>query len=62
MTIKELINELENFDENMEVVMGSTNSMYVNSIRCATTKELAAFFGKDREVILLKADNQIGAV
>lgn len=62
MTIRELIYELESFDKDMEVVMGSTNSMYVNSIRCATTKELAAFFGKDREVVVLKADNQIGAV
>ena len=62
MTIRQLINELECFDDDMEVVMGSTNSMYVNSIRCATTKELAAFYGEDREVVVLKADNQIGAI
>lgn len=62
MTIRELIDELEYFDENTEVVMQGVNSMYVDSISHATTKELRANWGKDREVVVLVAEDQEGAV
>lgn len=62
MTVKELIDELKYFDGNMEVVMKPSNSMYVNSISHADTKELRAFYGKDRNVVTLISYGQEGAV
>ena len=62
MKVKTLIEELENYDGDMEVVMGSTNSMYVNSILNARKKELRSFWGKDRDVLVLVAEDQVGAV
>ena len=39
MTVKDLICELENFDEDMEVLIQSTNTMYADSIYGAEEKE-----------------------
>lgn len=62
MTVRELIEELECFDEDMEVVMRPSNSMYVDGINGAITKELRAFYGEDRDVLVLTSDGQEGAV
>lgn len=62
MTIRELIDELECFDGNEEVVMKPYNSMYVDGIRYVDTKELRSFYGKDRNVVVLMSDGQEGAV
>lgn len=62
MTVRELIEELECFDEDMEVVMRPSNSMYVDGIYGVITKELRAFYGEDRDVLVLTSDGQEGAV
>ena len=62
MKVKELIRELENFDGDMEVVTKQSNGMYVEAISGADTKELRSFWGKDRTVVVIMPDSQIGAV
>lgn len=62
MTVKDLIYELETFDGDMEVLIQSTNTMYVDSIYGAEEKELRAFYGDDRDVLVVVAGGQIGAV
>lgn len=62
MTVKELKELLGSFDDNMEVVMKPSNSMYVDAIRGAREKEMIAMFGKDREVLVLLSGGQEGAV
>lgn len=62
MTVRELIEELECFDDDMEVVMQPSNSMYVDGINGASTKELRAYYGDDRNVLVLTSSGQEGAV
>ena len=62
MTVKELIYELENFDEDMEVVFQTSNSIYANSICGAEEKELRSFYGNDRDVLVIVSGGQVGAV
>ena len=62
MTVRELIEELECFDEDMEVVMQPSNSMYVDGINGANTKELRSFYGDNREVLVITSSGQEGAV
>ena len=62
MTVKDLICELENFDKDMEVLIQSTNTIYADSIYGATEKELRSFYGNDREVLVIVARDQVGAV
>ena len=62
MTVRELIDELECFDDDMEVVMKPSNSMYVDWIGGAREKELRSFYGNDTTVLVLTSDGQAGAV
>lgn len=62
MTVRELIEELECFDDDMEVVMKPSNSMYVDRINGTATKELRAFYGENRDVLVITSDGQQGAV
>ena len=62
MTVRELIEELENFDDDMEVVMKPSNSIYVDSIRGAIKKEMTAMYGEDREVLVILSYGQEGSV
>lgn len=62
MTVRELIEELECYDENMEVVMKPSNSMYVDGISCTDTRELRAFYGENKDALVLFSDGQVGAV
>lgn len=62
MTVRELIEELECFDGDMEVVIKASNSMYVDGISGATEKELRSFYGSDRNVLVILPDGQLGAV
>lgn len=62
MTVRELIELLEDFDENTEVVMQACNSMYVDGIVGVSIEELRAFYGNDREVLVIKSIGQKGAV
>ena len=62
MKVKDLICELKNFDEDMEVVFQTSNSMYADSIYGAKKKELSSFYGKDRDVLVIVSGGQVGAV
>lgn len=62
MTVRELIDELEYFDDDMEVAMKPSNSMYVEGVSGAKTKELRAFYGDNRNVLVITSDGQEGAV
>lgn len=62
MTVKELIEELERFDADMEVVMQPSNSMYIYGISGASTKKLRTFYGENREVLVITSSGQEGAV
>lgn len=62
MTVRELIDELEYYDDDMEVVMRPSNSIYVDGISIVDTKELRSFYGDDRDVLALMSDGQIGAI
>ena len=62
MTVKDLICELENFDEDMEVLIQSSNNRYADSIFGAAEKELRSFYGNDREVLVIVSSGQAGAV
>lgn len=62
MTVRELIDELECFDEDIEVVMQPNNSMYVDGIKGVSTEELRAFYGDNREVLVITSNGQEGAV
>lgn len=62
MTVGELRELLENFDDEMEVVMKPSNSMYVDGISDANIDELRSFYGEDREVLVITSSGQEGAV
>lgn len=62
MTVRELIDELENYDEDMEVVFRGSNTMYVDSIITTGTAEVRAFYGDNWEAVVLYADQQVGAI
>ena len=61
MTIRELINELQEYDENIEIVFNPENSDYVDSPRSIQKKEVRAFWGKDYKAIVIKGE-QVGMV
>ena len=62
MTVRDLIDELECFGDDMEVVIQPSNSMYVDGINGANIKELRSFYGEDRNVLVICSSGQIGAV
>lgn len=44
------------------MLIQSTNTMYADSIYGAKEKELRSFYGNDREVLVIVARDQVGAV
>lgn len=62
MTVRELINELECFNDDMEVVMQPSNSIYVDGISGVSTEELRVFYGDNKEVLVITSSGQEGAV
>lgn len=62
MTVKELIELLEEYDGNMEVVMKPSNSIYVDGVADVKVDTLRAFFGEDRNVLVITSTGQEGAV
>lgn len=62
MTVKDLINELQHFDEDMQVVLQSGNSNYAEGISFAVKRELAPFRGPDRNVVVIIAGSQCGTI
>lgn len=61
MTVKELIDELQTYDYDMEVVMKPENSRYVHSPSSSKKREINSFWGNDYEAIVIKCE-QVGAI
>lgn len=61
MTVKELKELLEQFDENKEIVVCGDNR-YAYTPDCARDAKLRAFWGKDRSVVCLFCLDQTGRV
>ena len=63
MTVRELIELLEQFDGNKDVVVCPDNHpRYVYAPGSAREKEMNSFWGNDREVVCLFCNEQIGSV
>ena len=63
MTIKELKNMLEEYDDSMSVVFQPYNSMYGEDIcEVRENKGIAAFYGNDYKALVLISGGQCGAV
>jgi len=62
MTVRNLIDVLENYDEDARVVIKSCNSMYVDDIESAYEYEIRSFYGNDFNAVVICGDSQCGAV
>lgn len=62
MTVGELMEELQFYDEEMEVVMKPSKSLYAEDVADTAIKQMASFYGSDRDVVVLTSDQQLGAV
>lgn len=62
MTVGELMEELQFYDQDMEVVMKPSNSSYADDVADTAIKQMAAFYGGDRDVVVLTSDMQLGAI
>ena len=62
MTVGKLIDILNGYDEDMEIAIKVSNSIYAESICGASIRELRAFYGDNTDVVILKGSEQIGAV
>lgn len=63
MTIKELKNMLEEYDDSMSVVFQPYNSMYGEDIcEVRENKGIAAFYGNDYRALILTSNGQCGSV
>lgn len=62
MTVRDLINKLEQFDNDIEVVMESKNSDYVDFAGSPIENELYSLRGNDRNVIVIKSNGQAGTL
>lgn len=62
MRVGELISWLNEFNNDMDVVIQASNSMYVDDIFSVEQTEMRAFWGEDREVCVITSDGQAGAV
>ena len=62
MTVKELRNELENYDDDMKVVCKNENGGgYVDCVSDLYTKAVRTFFGDDYRAVVL-AGGQVGMI
>lgn len=63
MTVKELIEQLECYDEDMSVLFQPENSMYVEGVSFYMgIKEVNRFYGEPKEFLIIGSDGQVGAV
>ena len=62
MTVRDLIDELKNYDEDLEVVFKGGIAMYVESIGTTGTNEVKPFYGKNWEAVVLYGNQQVGVV
>lgn len=63
MTVRELIEELEGYDDNKEVLMCPSFSDYVESIgEVNGLREIRAFYGSDFDAVILGSNGQVGMI
>ena len=65
MTVRELIEELERFDDDMEVIIGmqqNYGSDFAMDIREIGTYEVDEWYGEDGEKVVITEGSQIGTV
>lgn len=63
MTVGELMDLLSEYDGDLEVVMQSTNSRYVDGVARTKRTAMRPFWGRDdREVLVIVASEQEGAI
>ncbi len=66
MTVRDLIEELEQFDEDMEVRIGMIqnygSNFAMNIIDNIAEHTIRAFYGSDFKAVILTEGNQIGTV
>lgn len=65
MTVRELIDMLENFDDDMEVRIGMTQNYgtdFAMSIRDVEEYNVNAFYGKDYKAVVITEGGQCGSV
>ena len=62
MTVGELKSLLSGFSDDMEIVTKASNSRYVDGIANVKKMELTAYWGADRDVLVLLSSGQEGAV
>ena len=61
MTVRELIEELEDYDGNMRVVIRGCNSGgYVDSTKYVSRTEVTSFWGNDYDAVLIGGGEQLG--
>lgn len=65
MTVRELIDMLENFDDDMEVRIGMQQTYgtdFAMSIRDVEEYNIVAFYGNDYKAVVITEGGQCGAV
>lgn len=66
MTVRELIDELENYDEDTEVRIGmiqNYGSNFAMNIMCNVEEHtIRSFYGDDYKAVVLTEGNQVGTV
>lgn len=65
MTVRELIEALENFDGDMEVIIGMQQTYGIDfamSIRDVEEYNVMAFYGEDYKAVVITEGGQCGAV
>lgn len=66
MTVRELIDELENFDEDMEVRIGMIqnygSNFAMNIMRDVEEHNIRSFYGDNYKAVVLTEGNQVGTV
>lgn len=65
MTVRELIEELENFDGDMEVRIGMMQNYgtdFAMNINSVSEHNISAFYGEDFNAVVITEGRQIGAV
>ena len=66
MTVRDLIEELENFDEDMEVRIGMIqnygSNFAMNIVEDVAEHKINTFYGDDFKAVVITEGNQIGTV
>ena len=62
MTVRDLIDALECYDEDERVLIKTCNSMYVDDVGTTDNYEVRSFYGDDFNAVVICGDSQCGAI